>query len=144
MQSSMKAGLMLFATFVLGGVAGALGAGAIAQRRLGPPRPPRDGGPPMGFVEMVEDILQPHDSVQRTTVRPLLEMADRRNRSIVDGARLSMRASLDSLRVSLAPILDPEQLEAFDEMVRRQGSDRRGPPGLEGRGGPPPRGGPPR
>jgi hypothetical protein len=135
MQSSMKAGLMLFATFVLGGVAGALGAGTLAQRRLGPP-PPRDGQPPMGFVELVEDILQPHDSAQRASVRPLLEATDRRNRAIVDGARVTMRASLDSLRVSLAPLLDPEQLEAFDEMVRRQGNDRRGPPGL---GGPPPR-----
>src|SRR6478735_4165200 len=102
MQATVKAGLMLVATFVLGGVAGALGAGAIAQRRLGPPPPPRDGRPPMGFVELVEDILQPHDAAQRATVRPLLETADRRNRSIVDGARLSMRASLDSLRVSLA------------------------------------------
>ena len=136
MQSSMKAGLMLFATFVLGGIAGALGAGAVAQRRLGPPPPPRDGRPPMGFVELVEDIVQPHDSVQRASVRPLLEATDRRNRAIVDGARVNMRASLDSLRVSLAPLLDPEQLEAFDEMVRRQGNDRRGPPGL---GGGPPR-----
>lgn len=140
MPSSTKAGLMLFATFVLGGVAGALGAGALAQHRLGPPPPPRDGQPPMGFVERVEDLLQPHDSAQRASVRPLLEATDGRNRSIVDGARVAMRAALDSLRVSLAPLLDPEQLEAFDEMVRRQGSDRRGPPGL---GGPPPRRGPP-
>jgi hypothetical protein len=138
MQSSMKAGLMLFATFVLGGVAGALGAGALAQRHVDPPPP--DGPRSMGFVDLVEDILQPHDSAQRTSVRPLLEATDRRNRAIVDGARVNMRAVLDSLRVSLAPLLDPEQLEAFDEMVRRQGSDRRGPPGL---GGPPPRRGPP-
>lgn len=140
MQSSVKAVSMLFATFVLGGAAGALGVGAISQRRLGPPPPPRDGGPPPGFIELVEDLIQPHDSVQRASVRPLLEAADRRNRSIVDGARVEMRASLDSLRVSLVPLLDPEQLEAFDEMVRRQSSDRRGPPGL---GSPPPRRGPP-
>jgi hypothetical protein len=143
MRARVKAGVMLFATFVLGGIVGALGAGTVAQRRLGPPPPPREGGPPMGFVELVEDILQPHDSVQRATVRPLLEATDRRNRAIVDDARVSMHASLDSLRASLATILDPEQLEAFDEMVRRQGRDRRGPLGLEGRGPPPLEGGPP-
>ncbi len=134
MQSSLKAGFIVFATFVLGGAVGALGAGALAQshRRLGPLPMSDAGRPPMGFAELVEDVLQPHDSMQRTSVRPILEVADRRNRAIVDSARASMRAVLDSLRVSLAPLLDPEQLEAFDELVRGQTGDRRGRPEFSG------------
>ena len=89
---------------------------------------------------MMEDLLGLRDSAQRAAVEPLLIAADRRNRAIVDGARTSMRAAMDSLRAPLAAHLDRDQLARFDDFVRRQPTDGRGPPGLGGPGG---RGDPP-
>src|SRR5829696_7547281 len=106
MNAGMKAGLTLAITFLLGASVGAFGAGAIAQRRGPPPGggPGRPEGPgPRGFVEMVEEVIRPRDDAQRTAVRALLEQTDRRNRTIVDGARDSMRSAMDSLHRALAP-----------------------------------------
>lgn len=154
MRLGAKATLVLAVTFVSGIVVGALARGSWAERHeRGPGRPPSGGGRgagAVGFVQLMEDVIQPRDSAQRAALRPFLEATDMRNRAIVDGARTSMRETLDSLRAALRPRLDDEQLARFDDFARRQPRDGRGPPGLDGRGGPgggrgpPPGMGPPR
>ena len=155
MRPQLRAALWLSATLLVGVLLGMVLNGALLQRRDRAAHP--DGGP-QGFVAQMERVIQPHDDAQRNQLRPYLLHTDSLNRSTVDGARQSMNASMDSLRKSIAPLLNDEQrqrmVDAGGPNGGRGGGDegRGSPPGLEfggrGRGGPPngepPRGAPPR
>jgi hypothetical protein len=152
MSSNMKAGTLLALTFVVGAITGVLGGGAWRQSRdfRPPPREDQRGGQGQGrggqrgFVEQTLRMLEPSDSAQEAALRPLLQHTDDQNRLIVTGARETMNAELDSLRVRIAPLLDAGQLERYDEFRQRSqqqpgvGRDGRGPRGRGRRGGGPP------
>jgi hypothetical protein len=145
MRIESKSALILAITFAVGALVGVLGAGSFAYRPADRRPPEGRGGPPgerrpPSFVEDMEMVLGPLDSGQRARLRPYLEATDATNRRIVDGARMSMRTGMDSLRLKIAPMLDADQLRRFDDFAHGD-SRRGGPPGLGGdgrRGGPPP------
>jgi hypothetical protein len=121
-----------------GGRADDLGRG----RGPGAGGPPRGGGPGPsgpaipGFVQLMEGLIQPRDSVQIAALRPLLEATDGRNFAIVEGARRAMGQELASLRARLVPLLDSAQLARFDDFEARQRAGGAAPPGLGRPGGP--------
>lgn len=136
MRPQAKAAAWIAATFVVGTAFGMVLNGALSKQSVAPApiaRPQGEQGPPMGFVDEMERLIQPHDDNQREQLRPFLERTDNANRTIVDGARIAMRAALDSLRANVAPLLDDQQ--------RQRLADFGGPP--EGRGAPGMRGGGP-
>ncbi|MEP6834112.1 MAG: hypothetical protein ABJB74_11990 [Gemmatimonas sp.] len=158
MRPQMKAIFWIGATFVAGTGFGMVLNGALAARaaqNADMAHQPGGAGPtpgngeqptgPAGFVGTMDRVIQPRDEVQRKQLRPYFESTDRSNRAIVDGARLSMSAALDSLRVAINPLLDEAQrqrLAQFSGPPRGESA-----PGMGGRGmspDGPPRGGPPR
>ena len=139
---------MLLATLVIGVALGALGAGAIRPRleRGGPP-PPRAGGPSPdgGLTEHVMRVIEPSDSAQATKVRAVVERTAARNRELIQELNGSLKASIDSMRAELAPMLTTDQRERLARAVRQLPAVRGpGAPGGRGpRGGGPPPDGPP-
>jgi hypothetical protein len=105
---------------------------------------------PPGFVAHMEEVIAPHSDAQRDSIRTVLQRAAQHNSEIVRGSRERLRAALDSMRTTLAPMLDAGQRDRLarelDHMPDPFGRGRGGPPG-RGRGGPPfgggRRGGPP-
>jgi hypothetical protein len=95
----------------------------------------RNVGRPLGFVEHLERVIQPRDSAQADSIRPILrEMADG-NEAIIRDANVRLRARLDSLRLALAPQLDAEQQARLArELTRMPAMGRGGPGGRGGRG----------
>lgn len=145
MNVSRSAGLLLAATLIIGVAMGALGAGAIRPRlERRPPPPPREGGPPGGgFAEHMMRVIEPTDSVQASKVRAVVERTASHNRAIIQDLNASLRASVDSMRAELSPMLTADQRERLGQAVS-QLPPVRGPgaPRGEGtgRGGPPPDG----
>lgn len=130
MTSSTKSLLILVGMLVLGA---ALGVAATAALRPGPPGPPPSGEGSGGFVGHMERTIRPRDEAQRAVIRPLLEATDQRNRDVLNASRRAMRDNLDSMMISLSPVLELPQRERLAELIRTLG-DRRPP-----RDGPPPR-----
>ncbi|HVX41332.1 MAG TPA: hypothetical protein VHB25_17340 [Gemmatimonadaceae bacterium] len=95
---------------------------------------------PPGFVAHMNDIIDPHSPAQRDSIRPIVEAAAERNQQIIRAANDHLRASMDSMRTSLAPLLDAEQRARLEREAGRQPNPF-GPGGA--RGGPPPGGPPP-
>ena len=150
MNVTRRAALLLIATLAIGIILGALGAGAVRPRfeggppRMGPPGP-RDGGRPGGFAEHMLEVIAPRDSAQATAVRVVVERAAVRNRGLIEHLNGSLRASVDSMRGELAPLLAADQRDRL-EHATNQLPPVRGPgaPGPRGRpGGPPEREPPP-
>ena len=140
MRPQTRAALWLAATLLVGVMLGMLLNGALFKRDGQGPRP---NAGPQGFIAEMERVIQPRDDAQRAQLRPFLLVTDSLNRLIVDDARQSMRASMDSMRKAIAPLLDSAQRQRLAEMGmpnNRGRSDEPGSaPGLEfgGRGGPP-------
>ena len=84
----------------------------------------------------MEQTIQPRDAAQRAAVLPILEATDRRNRTAVEASRAVMRANLDSMVATLAPLLDERQRGRLVELTRRLGDPGRHRPE---EGPPPPR-----
>src|SRR5215207_6674870 len=112
MRIDLKAWAAIVGTLVLGIAIGLLLNGTLARRRAHEVERMRRPG---GFVQQMERVIQPRDSTQAAQLRPFLEATDRRNRQIVDGARLSMRSELDSMRARLTGILDADQLSRLSD-----------------------------
>ncbi len=129
---------IIIGTLVVGMVLGGVIVGAVAQNRS---HELRDVRRPGGFVRHMEDVIRPRDSAQRAEIRPFLEKTDRRNRSIVDGARRDLQVAFDSMMTELAPLLSPDQMGRLREEFTRHERPGPPPPGLPG--GPPPDGPPP-
>jgi hypothetical protein len=144
MSNAVRSWVLLVVTLCLGIAIGVLGGGALQDRRM---RRVDDIRRPGGFVEHVQRVIRPTSDSQWNAIRPLIEAnadANAERRRAHDGA---MRASLDSLRAQLYPLLDEAQRERLARFV----PDRRGPPpGRRGPGrnrdrfGPPDDGPPPR
>ncbi|CAN5882264.1 hypothetical protein BH11GEM2_BH11GEM2_28870 [soil metagenome] len=86
-------------------------------------------------------VIEPSDSVQEARVRAIVERTAAHNRTMIQALNQSLRASVDSMRVELAPLLSATQRDRLDRAVQ-QLPPVRGPgaPGgrSPGRGGPPP------
>lgn len=103
---------------------------------------------PPGFVAHLEDVIAPHSRAQADSIRPILEKGAQHNGEIVRGTRDRLKAALDSMQVTLAPMLDADQrsrlqreIEHMPDPFRPGGRGRGGPPGRGfGHGGPPPDG----
>ena len=138
MRIEVKAWAAILGTLIVGVAIGMLLSGTLERRRHERVETMRRPG---GFVEEMERLIQPHDAAQRDSLRPYLEATDQRNRAIVEGARVSMRAEIDSLRARVDKLLDEKQKARLADFAQRgpqQGPGRRGPPG-----GPPDGFGPP-
>jgi hypothetical protein len=142
MTTATKSALLLAATLAVGVLLGLLGASSLERTRRRPPGPPAEGG---GLVRHMLEVIQPRDSAQRAAIEPVLERAAARNRDVIRGVNERMRASIDSMRAELLPILDEDQRGRLDEAARRLPPIRAGgggPPFGRRGGGPPGRGGP--
>ena len=100
---------------------------------------------PPGFVAHMNDIIGPHSQAQRDSIQPVIQTAAERNQQIIRTANDRLRASMDSMRLALAPMLDAEQRTRLEREAGRLPNPfgpGRGGPGPDGRGGPPPDGPP--
>lgn len=141
MRIEVKAWAAILGTLIVGVAIGMLLSGTLERRRHDRVESMRRPG---GFVEEMERVIQPRDAAQRDSLRPYLEATDQHNRAIVDGARGSMRAELDSMRARVDNLLDDKQKARLADFAQRgpqQGPGRGGPPPFGGHRGPP--GGPP-
>lgn len=140
MNANIKSLILLAVTLVAGFALGVFADASLARaRREGLRQLQR----PPGFVARLEHVIQPHSDAQRDSIRPVLEKQAARNAEIVRGSRDRLRAELDSMRVTLAPMLDASQRDRLaQELVRMPDPFGRGGPGrgARGRAGEPPRG----
>ena len=123
MTIDARSSLILLATLILGIAIGALGAGALAQRRVEHLRELRHGGI---FLEHMERIIQPRDEAQWETIRPIIEETGRRNLGLIEGTHARLEAQMDSMRARLAPHLDEDQRARLE--ARAHFHQRFGPP----------------
>lgn len=128
MTIDARSSLILLATLLFGIAIGALGAGALAQRRSEHLRELRHRGM---FVEHMERIIQPRDEAQREAIRPILEETGRRNHAILDSTHGRLQAEMDRMREELAPHLDQAQRERVEARAHFRGPF--GPHGHPGR-----------
>lgn len=138
MTPTTKSSIVLGAMLAIGMVLGAVLSGYIAERRM---RQLAELRGPRGFVEHMEQVIDPKDGAQRDAVRPIIEAAGKRNEQIIGAAQASLKASVDQMQTELAPILDEAQRAHLKDVTERLPNPLRGRGG-PGRGGPPPFGGP--
>ena len=141
MTVSRTTAVVLLATLIIGMVLGVLGVGA-AGRYVMRPDPPSSRPPaPAGFQEHMIRVIEPTDRMQEARVRVVVERAADRNRAMIQDLNVHLRASVDSMRAELAPLLTGDQRERLAQATSRLPPVRGpGTPGGRGpgRGGPPP------
>lgn len=115
MTIDARSSLILLATLVLGIAIGALGAGALAQRRSEHLRELRHRGM---FVDHMEQIIRPRDEAQWEAMRPILEETGRRNHALMDSTHARLEAEMERMRERLAPLLDEDQQERIEARAR--------------------------
>lgn len=156
MSNSVRAWLLLVVTLCLGIAIGVLGAGAMQGRRA---LRVSDMRRPGGFIENVQEVIQPVSDSQWNLIRPIVEATAQENASRRRMHDSTMRSSLESLKAQLAPLLNDAQRDRLARFAppRRDGppdGPRRrrpprdgdgppphrddGPPGDDDRRGPPP------
>ena len=141
MTSQIKSLILLAATLVAGF---ALGLFADASLVRGRRERIADMRRPPGLVAHLEDVIQPHSTAQGDSIRPLLEQLARGNDAIISDANARLKARMDSIVITLSPMLDAGQRDRLTREMRRippMGPGRGGPP-PGGRGSPPPDGPP--
>lgn len=142
MNSRTKSVGIIIGTLLAGILLGSVITGAVYQNRAEKQERLRKPG---GFVEHLEEMVDPHDEAQWQTIYPIVEKTGRRHREIMNGARTALNASFDSMLVELAPHLDADQMERLKEKQAKMRRKLSGPPGPHGGGGGPhgPEGPPP-
>lgn len=134
MSAGIKSLILLAATLVVGFALGLFTDATLVRSRR---ESLREIQRPTGFVAHMEEIIQPHSDAQRDSIRAILERQAARNDTIMRATREHLRAELDSMSVSLSPMLDADQRERLTHEVERGPPPfGRGGPGF-GRGGPP-------
>ena len=134
MNPSVRAWTLLVVTLLLGISIGVLGAGALQERRVARVNDLRRPG---GFVEHVQDMIQPTSDSQWQKLRPFIEATAAQNANMHHLHDSSMHATLDTLRARLNPMLDERQRERLARFAPgragrpwpRDGAGRRGPHG---------------
>ncbi len=141
MSAATKSALLLAVTLLLGLVIGFTAAGPVDRMRIDRAQGPGRGA--RGLERHMEETIQPRDEAQAKLIRPVLARAAERNRHIIGNVNNALGASIDSMKLELAPMLDDAQ-RARLEGVTRELPPLRGP-GAPGGFGPPRgrRGGPP-
>ena len=141
-KSMLLLALTLFTGFALGLFADATLVRGRRERIMDLRRPP-------GFVAHMEEVIQPRSDAQRDSIRVILERVARENQHVIRDLNAHLRAGLDSMRITLAPMLDAAQRDRLSAEIDRM-PEAFGRGGRGGRGGPPPfrpgrpgRGGPP-
>ena len=134
MRIEVKAWAAIVGTLIVGIALGLLLNGALERRRHERVETMQRPG---GFVEEMERVIQPRDAAQRDSLRPYLEATDQHNRAIVEGARGSMRAELDSMRAKVDKLLDDRQKSRLADFAERGPRDNPGRPRGPGPQGPP-------
>ncbi len=136
MTANSKSLILLAATLVVG-----FALGLFADATLVRTRRDRIGQirRPPGFVDHLEQVIQPHNNAQRDSIRPVLQHVAEQNAQAVRDANLRLRAVLDSMRATLAPMLDAPQRDRLAAELDRMPNPFRpgGGRGGRGRGGPP-------
>lgn len=138
MSNQIKSLILLAATLVVGFSLGLFADASLVRGRrdriTNLRRPP-------GFVAHMESVIQPHSDAQRDSIRPILESAARQNGEVMRSANDRLKATLDTMRLSLSPMLDQAQRDRLShEIDRMPPLGPGGGPGGRGRGraGPPP------
>ena len=142
MTNQIKSLILLAATLVVGFALGLFADATLVRGRRD--RLTEIRRPP-GFVAHMESVIEPHSDAQRDSIRPILESAARRNGEVMRSANDRLKAALDTMRLSLMPMLDQTQRDRLSREIDRmppigpggRGRGRGGPPGPFGRGGPP-------
>lgn len=147
-RNAALAALALFATLVIGIVLGVLGVGAATRyvMRIDPVRY-RTPAPAGAFQEHMLRVIEPSDSIQEAKVRVVVERAGDRNRALLRELNVALKASVDTMRTELAPMLTADQRERLERTANRLPPVREpGPPPNRRpvRVGPPPDGPPDR
>ena len=127
MSNAVRAWVLLVVTLCLGIAIGLLGGGALRDRRMARVNDIRRPG---GFLEHVRDVIRPTSDSQWSAIRPVVEATSEQNAAMRRMHDSAMRASLDTLRTRLDPMLTPDQRERLSRFV----------PGRPGGPGGPPRG----
>jgi len=149
MTANMKSMVLLAITLIAGF---ALGLFADASLVRGRREQVGNLRRPPGFAAHMEEIIAPRNDAQRDSIRPVLERFGQDNIQIIREANTHLHTAFDSMRTTLAPMLDQAQrdrlareIDRIPNPFRPGGRGRGGPPGRGfGRGGPPPDGrGPP-
>ncbi len=143
MTAGSKSMVLLAVTLVVGFALGLFADATLVRNRRDQLREIRR---PLGFVDhMMDAVIVPHSSAQRDSIKPIVERTAQANAQISRDANARLRADLDSMRVTLAPMLDASQRDRLAaEVAPEFGPGGRGRGGRGGRGGPPfGRGGPP-
>ncbi len=138
MTANMKSLVLLAVTLIVGF---SLGLFADATLVRGRRARLRDLRRPPGFVAHIEQVIGPHSGAQSDSLRPIIQTTADRNDGIIRAANDRLRASMDSMRLALAPMLDANQRSRLEREVGRQPNPF-GPGAERGRGGPPPDGAP--
>ncbi len=134
MSNSVRAWALLVVTLCLGITIGLLGAGALQERRVARVNDLRRGG---GFVDHVRNVIRPTSEAQWERIRPMVEATSLETIDLRRRHDSTLRATLDSLRARLDPMLDAGQRERLARFVpMRPGAPGRpgGPGGRRGRG----------
>ena len=105
MNTQVKSALLLAVTLALGVILGMTGRGALEQQQARG----MEGGRPRGLVGHMEQTIQPRDSAQAAAIRPVLLRAAERNRRIIANVNDALRASIDTMKMELAPLIDDAQ-----------------------------------
>ncbi len=130
MNLEVKSSVILLSTLALGVALGVMGQGAIQRSRGGPDArvgPGTPGARQPGFVMHMKEILQLRAD-QDATVGPVLEATARVNRRVIDAARAELRIAVDSMSITLAPMLDEAQRQRLAEQTRKLHDPFRRPP----------------
>ncbi len=136
MSARTKSVLLVIATLLIGLVLGALLNARLAERRIERIASLRSE---RGFVQFIEDAVQPRDDSQREAIRDVLRRAGERMAAHQERSRREARAMLDSTRAELADVLTPEQMQRLDERFEAGRRMRRFGPEQRHRGEGPPR-----
>jgi hypothetical protein len=145
MTPTVRAWLLLGVTLLLGICLGVLGGGALQERRIARVNDMRRPG---GFIEHVQEVIQPTSDSQWQQIKPLIEATALQNAGMRRMHDSAMRATLDTLRARLNPLLDERQRERLARFVPGRPRPRPGagdpPPPREDDGPGPPGSRPPR
>jgi hypothetical protein len=114
MSPSVRAWVLLGVTLLLGICLGVLGGGALQERRVARVNDIRR---PSGFLEHMHDVIEPVSDSQWAIIRPLVEATAARNMGMRHVHDSAMRATLDSLRAQLNPMLDERQRERLSRFA---------------------------
>lgn len=122
MNTSQKSTWILVATFFIGILLGGTGYHFIFAEKKHERKQQRER---KSFTDSFLQRIGIEDADQQAKVRPILERYDSKFKDMRVSIREQMKANSDSLKNDLTPLLTPEQLEKFNERLRRKSPRKR-------------------